>query len=522
MKKLVLTGFIFCLICSRVEGADDWDWQDISGGNRNFNVVLTSRNDPKVIFTGTKDVLLKSEDGAQNWSCVSPGMGKYKSVNFLLFDPLDNKSLYAATANGLFVSQTQGRSWKRIFKGKNYLENQCTVIQISPFAMYLGTKYGLFISRDKGRTWNKQSGRLGNRHILAIVIQQEINLNIYVACADAVFKTTDELGQWSRIFTLQPAEISDAESQEEINPDEEQQRLNDIKYIAAVKSLPGRVYLAASQGIYESLDGGLGWNLLSTYGLLDRQVSYLFFSPDSTLYAAAKSGLFKFDCGRWHELPSGMSCGRVNSADFDNQGNLYVASENGLFKLKGIIPEKNNNRDQILRYSKNEPEINSVWQAAIHYAEVDPEKIALWRKQAAKKAYLPKVSAGINRDTSDLWHWESGSSTKSGDDYLVRGRQTVGWDVTLSWDLAEIIWNNDQTAIDARSRLTVELREDILDQVTKLYFERLRVKMELDNLGFDEKKKRFEKELRLRELTASLDAFTNGYFSRESGPDPVM
>lgn len=61
----------------------------------------------------------------------------------------------------------------------------------------------------------------------------------------------------------------------------------------------------------------------------------------------------------------------------------------------------------------------------------------------------------------------------------------------------------------------VQLRDDILDEVTKLYFERLRVKMELDNLSIEDRKKRFEKELKLQELTASIDALTGGYFSRQ-------
>jgi len=59
----------------------------------------------------------------------------------------------------------------------------------------------------------------------------------------------------------------------------------------------------------------------------------------------------------------------------------------------------------------------------------------------------------------------------------------------------------------------VQLRDDILDEVNKLYFERIRVKMELDALQIEDRKKRFEKELRLRELTASLDGLTGGYFS---------
>jgi len=53
-----------------------------------------------------------------------------------------------------------------------------------------------------------------------------------------------------------------------------------------------------------------------------------------------------------------------------------------------------------------------------------------------------------------------------------------------------------------------------LDEVTKLYFERIRVKMELDDLRLEDRKKRSEKELKIAELTASIDALTGGYFSK--------
>jgi hypothetical protein len=166
-------------------------------------------------------------------------------------------------------------------------------------------------------------------------------------------------------------------------------------------------------------------------------------------------------------------------------------------------------------YSKYEPNIQDVQRAAIEYAQVGSEKISQWRKDAAKKAFLPKINVGLNRNTTDLWHWEGGSTTKSDDDVLRRGRDSLDWDVSLSWDLSDLIWNDAQTNIDVRSKLMVELRDDILDQVNKLYFERLRVKNELENLPFEDKRKRFEKKLRLQELAASLDALTSGYYSEQ-------
>jgi len=173
----------------------------------------------------------------------------------------------------------------------------------------------------------------------------------------------------------------------------------------------------------------------------------------------------------------------------------------------------------LTEYSKDEPGIQEVQKAAIKYAEVDPEKIMRWRKQAAKRALLPHLTVGIDRDNNrtvanSIW----GSSTSGGSYYIGPDDETKynnkNWGISLTWELGDLIFSDDQTNIDVRSRLMVELRNDVLDEVNKIYFERIRVKMELDNLTIEDRKKRFEKELRVRELTASIDALTGGYFSR--------
>ena len=199
----------------------------------------------------------------------------------------------------------------------------------------------------------------------------------------------------------------------------------------------------------------------------------------------------------------------------DKKDNLYACADKGLFKSVISSGWTLTAPDIISEYSKLEPGIEEVQKQAVKYAEVEQEKIINWRKQAQKKAILPQLSIGLDRNSGDLWHWESGSNTKDCDDTLRRGRDNLDWDVRLSWDLSELIWNNDQTSIDTRSRLMVQLRDDILDEVNKTYFERIRVKMELDSLQIEDRKKRFEKELRVKELTASLDALTGGYFSSQ-------
>lgn len=166
-------------------------------------------------------------------------------------------------------------------------------------------------------------------------------------------------------------------------------------------------------------------------------------------------------------------------------------------------------KQDVLKKFEGEPTINDVQNAACEYAEVHPDKIKEWRKSANKKAILPNVSVGLDRYVTDYWHWDSGTSP----DTLQKGKDTVSWDIAMSWDLGDLMWSSDQTAIDVRSKLMVELRDDIMNEVTRTYFERRRLQIEMLASPPKDLRLSLEKELRLQELTADIDALTGNYFS---------
>ena len=88
------------------------------------------------------------------------------------------------------------------------------------------------------------------------------------------------------------------------------------------------------------------------------------------------------------------------------------------------------------------------------------------------------------------------------------------WGLTLSWDVANLIWDSHEDDVDTRSWLNTQLRINILDDINTIYFEHLRLRQALRNKSYKDENDHFAKELRLRELTASLDGYTGGYFSR--------
>ncbi|MFH0918654.1 MAG: hypothetical protein V1830_05920 [Candidatus Omnitrophota bacterium] len=514
MHKII---FSFAVVWLSVMGntllAGDFTWENIGPASLGYQVLLVNAHNNKIIFAAGSGNIFKTDDGGKNWRRILTIRSQLRNINALVTGQNNANLVYAATDNGLYRSNNLGERWQRIFRGKNNQENQCTSVGIDGQTILVGTKTGVFISRDNGRSWRKQVAELDNRGILNIDLGPGQNSIIYLAAEDGIFKSLDSGQSWERIFVGYAGEKIEEES---ISLDEDvSERKANVYFVKADKNNTNLLYFSSARGVYRSLNQGKSWEKLTEYGLLNRDVKMICLSDSSQILALTSSGVFLYKNERWLEVSFGLSPDKLSYFTLDNLNNIYIAGGKGVYKSSQNNVFNSKHGYLLEEYLKYEPSIRDVQEAAIKFAEVSPEKISQWRKDASRKAFLPQINVGLERNSTDLWHWEGGSTTKSDDDVLHRGKDNVDWDVSLTWDLSDLIFNDAQTSIDVRSKLMVELREDILDQVNKLYFERLRVKGELDNLALEDRRKRFQNELKLEELTASLDALTCGYYSNQ-------
>ena len=190
---------------------------------------------------------------------------------------------------------------------------------------------------------------------------------------------------------------------------------------------------------------------------------------------------------------------------------VWVGGGNRLFGVK--VSGQDFQRQKFYQNKGGLVSIKEVQGMAIEYAEVSPEKINKWRKAAKYKAILPKVSFGLSESNDENIEIYKSASKH----YVVNGPSEVDrdWSIDLSWDLSNLIWNNAQTSIDVRSKLMVQLRNDILEEVTRLYFERMRLLGELAVIvnESNEPENLEKKKMRVQEITAYIDAYTGGKFS---------
>jgi hypothetical protein len=108
------------------------------------------------------------------------------------------------------------------------------------------------------------------------------------------------------------------------------------------------------------------------------------------------------------------------------------------------------------------------------------------------------------------------SSISSYSGKFITGPEDVNktFDTDLSWNLGDMLYSSDQTSIDSREKLMVELRNNLLSEATRIYYERRRLQIGLLFTPSSSEREHLENLLRLDELTTLLDGMTDGFFSK--------
>jgi hypothetical protein len=171
-----------------------------------------------------------------------------------------------------------------------------------------------------------------------------------------------------------------------------------------------------------------------------------------------------------------------------------------------------------------EPTVGAVQRAALRYLELGSTRLAGFRHRLARRGLLPELTlrgdyGGFRAYDLD----EDDTVFASGDRFLLRDRlaergRDFGVGAVLQWDLGDTVYNFEEVDISREVRELIELRDEVLDEVNQLYFERRRVLLERSLLPDPASPEAERLALRARELAAGLDAWTGGWWSRQVEP----
>ncbi|MCM8783965.1 MAG: hypothetical protein NC818_04245 [Candidatus Omnitrophica bacterium] len=507
MKRFI---FYFLLsLCVGMASADEV-WENITGSlDHDLYSLAISPFDGKIIYVGSDKAVFKTENKGNIWQYLYTVKGESQKINFILFDPKDKNTVYLATSHGLFRTLDNGKSFQKIFRKET---NVFYVIKNFEDALYLGTNNGVYLSIDRGGTWNRLSGIPQGTEVFSLAIHPALPRLVYAVCNRGVYRSFDKGENWERVFVTQGIQEESTEDDGENEGAEEIEVSSLIpRSLLINRSNPSFVYLGTTKGLYVSSDSGRTWDKRNIANLGGVDVRYIvaYEEPD-LLYLATNKGIFKVNLNklRAEEVYQDLPTQDVRMLALDKEHTLWAVTAKGLFRTVKVTEGKSVNKDSYLEeyefYFRDEPTIQEVRKEAIRYAEVYPEKIKNWRTQARLKAFVPEFDLDYDKTISIY-------GAQSYERVVVGPRD---WGMSLRWDLGDLIWSTDQTSIDVRSRLMVQLRDDILDETNRLYYERRRVKLGLLLNPPQDLKERLEKQIRLDELTAGLDALTGGYFSK--------
>src|SRR3989338_6770633 len=527
MKKWIV--LLSCQIVLSHPAFAQGTWVNLSKGLDELAIeaLAIDPKDPKVIFAGSERRVYKTADSGASWKQVLGLRGSDNRVRSITVDALDSNNVYVSTGRGVYRSQNSGKKWVLFFRGAGDETKTVFFVQPdiqNPANVYIGSNYGLFIVRSEGGGVQKALG-LPEAPAYSILQMAEKQPIVFITTARWIYKSIGDTNHWERVFVAseQPVESDGTTTLEQFDVEEFSTPavFSNLIFLGS----HAKFYAATSKGIFEGSSDASSWGPLKGQTLPDQKINFIEKSS-KTFYAATDRGIFQWDPDSFsfQEVYQGLDSKEIKTLSYSPSGDYLLAgTKKGIFKLSypelilaapGDKDKPLPSTDQLLARFKQEPSIGEIQKAAIQYAEVHPSKIEEWRKAAARRAWLPNLSFNTGIDTNQNVDLDRGG-TNDPDKFIIGPpEKSFDWSVGVSWNLSELIWNNDQTSIDTRSRLMVQLRDDILNEVTHLYYERRRLQFEMAVAPMRDLPIQIEKEIRLEELTANIDGLTGGYLSR--------
>lgn len=173
--------------------------------------------------------------------------------------------------------------------------------------------------------------------------------------------------------------------------------------------------------------------------------------------------------------------------------------------------------DEVARLLRNvlagEPRIEAVQRAAEARAAPGRDDAEGWRRRSRLSALVPRVAAEYRHDERSLH--VVGVTSGSEVDYLrTSPGDTVS--VRLGFDLDGLVFGKQELAAVAAAQRAEGHRRAAVERVTRLYYERLRLRLALAAGPPTSPRERAAQEIDLEAITAELDALTGLY--GETGP----
>ncbi len=508
----LLAAFLCLTAASPAPAFHGWEGAEAVSGPEPLTSILAHPLDLEKILVASSRRLFEVSKNS-SWKKTGRVYPEQSGIRKVLFFKEVPDSVFVLTSGGIFHENLKNKKSDFIYRGPAL---SFAVDPQNPRHYFTGTNEGLVESDDSGKTWFPFY-RFKRR---AVGLLHFSGGHLFAASENTLL-VSDDLSFFSPSFFIK--ETTDEENMllsegdgEEIPADSGFHEIISAKNGACL-------WLATQEGVFESGNSGKSWRALFGAGIREKEILYLAYSETSeALFAATSKSVYRYlpDKKRWNGIfkASGINGMAVIET---RAPALLIITDQGISRAPLIPADLDSplidipslwKTDLFRKLTDMEPSIMEFQKKIIEYNNVKNSKIQRWHAESRISSFLPSLSFGKDFSRGNNIDLDRGGTSDK--DLFISGPDDLsrGWDFDVSWDLGDFIWSSNQTSIDSREKLMIELRNDPLAESTRIFYERRRLQMDAVMNPPVSQQEFLDKMLAIDELTSLLDGMSGGFF----------
>lgn len=437
-------------------------------------------------------------------------------IHALAVHPTDPKNVLAASDMGLWQSRDGGDSWFLLFAGSTRKERQGFDVEFHPDhhdTILLATGQGIRISRNGGETFDVIKGtQLSTARTHWVHVAPSDTDILYAGTTIGAFRSDDRGRTWKWIFY-------------ETLPTQ-----NHVSAITVHPKDPNKISLGTRDGIFRTETGGRPWKRSGGFLFTGNWVTHLVSDPtdgDRMVALTWQKAWETRDGGEtWTALYINDSEWSPRDVTFDpvDPSILWIATSGELLKITSKPPDQpdESRLDDLARRIEQEPGLPETLDLVFRSFGVHRGERGAKRQKAMTRGWLPRVdlsvgAMGVEADAFLDYTIYSGAGAEQGLEQIL-ARDQKHWAafgfLKLRWDLGTVVSDLEVApfgrVFDAANKAYSKLRY----QTQMVYEERRRILERYITRRPSDLRSRLFLQLRLVELTAHLDAYTEGAWAK--------